>query len=156
MCQNQICIRAHFCAILQGVQSTIKASLLWGLTPGQGATGQGIDNGPNLDGDPAGQPVDVRLTHDESWDPSDRIVQKQIFAQLDDLMDRDHLVLQLRNPITNNPLDTCATLLQHACSLPIFACSMERPVFLSPFLGVGSSYIGRFRLENCMNGGLYP
>jgi hypothetical protein len=99
------CERFHSDALhtcLQGRESAVQVDLLWGLTPGQGKDGQGIDNSPNLDGDPAGTPVDVLLTHDSAWDPSDPKTQAQIFTQLSELSKRGDIFTS----VTNNPLST--------------------------------------------------
>lgn len=87
------------------MESTVKANLLWGLRPGQGSQGEGIDNSPNLDGDPAGEPVDVLLRHEDSWDPSDPGTQAKVFQQLEALQNQP----ELYTSITNNPLATCVS-----------------------------------------------
>lgn len=103
---------------MQGVQSTIKANLLWGLTPGHGTQGQGIDNSPNFNGDPAGKPLDVKLTYDVLWDPSDPSTQDQIFAQLKDLKNFPNLYTS----VTTNPLDTCGSSLSVCVEKFTFCC----------------------------------
>lgn len=84
------------------MESAVKASLLWGLKPDQGV-GEGIDNSPNVDGDPAGKPVDVKLNHEATWDPSDAATQAQVGQVLAELQEQP----QLYTSVTNNPLDTC-------------------------------------------------
>lgn len=74
---------------------------MWGV-----ASEGGIDNSPNINGDPAGDPVNVTLSFDTAWDLSDPQEQANIVAQLDDLKNRGDLFTD----ITANPLDRRASL----------------------------------------------
>lgn len=66
---------------VQGVFSTIPATIIWGLTP------DGIDNTPNVEGDPVGLAQINPLTFDTSFDLSKPKWQLLVQRQMADLFE---------------------------------------------------------------------
>ena len=66
---------------MQGVFSTVPATIIWGLAPG------GIDNSPNVGGDPVGLPQIDPLTFDPEFNLSQPEWQLLVQRQMADLFE---------------------------------------------------------------------
>jgi hypothetical protein len=120
---------------VQGGFSTVIADIVWGIKRGIAPEepGGGIDNTPNIDGDPAGEPADNILTFDDSFDLSKKEYQQLVEQQLGDLFTdipnaqvrpgREHLV----KFIVYNPLQVIRTFCAPESPSDVEAYEAERP-----------------------------